>query len=278
MTLVHRPFHTPYLVCATQRSGSTLLCERLIQTGCAGVPQEYFEDLLDTGLPRAPRAYFHGFEHRDWPARLSPSGQPGAHGGERPHRGPAYAEHLAWAFAQGTTPNGVFGAKMMWSYLGDFLAYARHVPGLQPNLWDVFGDRLQFVWVRRRDRVRQAVSMWRAAQTARWRRAADDEGRARTLRYEEEAIGHLYDMFGAHDFAWGRWFAEKGAQPLELFYEDFAADQEPAVRAVFDLIGVDAPLRLETPPSLRKQSDHLSEEFIERFTADRGLSTAARRR
>ena len=34
-----------YLVCATQRSGSTLLCELLKGTEVAGVPDEYFEEL-----------------------------------------------------------------------------------------------------------------------------------------------------------------------------------------------------------------------------------------
>ena len=56
--------HTPrvdgvsYLVCATQRSGSTLLCELLKGTEVAGVPDEFFEALRSTGLPRQPRQYF----------------------------------------------------------------------------------------------------------------------------------------------------------------------------------------------------------------------------
>ena len=47
-----------YLVCATQRSGSTLLCELLRATEVAGVPDEYFETLRETGLARQPRQYF----------------------------------------------------------------------------------------------------------------------------------------------------------------------------------------------------------------------------
>ena len=35
-----------YLVCATPRSGSTLLCEGLESTGVAGRPREYFEEGL----------------------------------------------------------------------------------------------------------------------------------------------------------------------------------------------------------------------------------------
>src|SRR5438309_7660353 len=49
---------TSYLVCATPRSGSTLLCEALQNTDIAGCPAEYFEALRQTGLPRRPKQYF----------------------------------------------------------------------------------------------------------------------------------------------------------------------------------------------------------------------------
>ena len=48
------PAHS-YLVCATERSGSTLLCELLAGTGVAGRPEEYFEFLSATGHVRQPR-------------------------------------------------------------------------------------------------------------------------------------------------------------------------------------------------------------------------------
>src|SRR3954469_18520556 len=47
-----------YLVCATPRSGSTLLCHLLDQTGIAGHPEEYFEALRHSGRPRRPHEYF----------------------------------------------------------------------------------------------------------------------------------------------------------------------------------------------------------------------------
>ena len=47
-----------YLVCATERSGSTLLCELLAGTGVAGRPEEFFEFLSATGRLRQPREYF----------------------------------------------------------------------------------------------------------------------------------------------------------------------------------------------------------------------------
>src|SRR3712207_78955 len=47
-----------YLICATPRSGSTLLCHALDGTGISGHPDEHFEVLLETGQPRQPRDYF----------------------------------------------------------------------------------------------------------------------------------------------------------------------------------------------------------------------------
>ena len=60
-----------YLVCATQRSGSTLLCELLRATDVAGVPDEYFERLRETGTPRQPRQYFEDPSVQDIAERLT---------------------------------------------------------------------------------------------------------------------------------------------------------------------------------------------------------------
>ena len=51
-----------YLVCATPRSGSTLVCHALEETGVAGRPEEYFEALRHSGRPRRPEEYFVGVE------------------------------------------------------------------------------------------------------------------------------------------------------------------------------------------------------------------------
>ena len=58
--MVRVPIHRSYLVCATPRSGSTLLCRSLGATGIAGKPEEYFERLRHSGLSREPREYFEG--------------------------------------------------------------------------------------------------------------------------------------------------------------------------------------------------------------------------
>ena len=51
-----------YLIASTPRSGSTLLCEALTNTGVAGRPEEYYQHRRKTGLPRRPREYFEDAE------------------------------------------------------------------------------------------------------------------------------------------------------------------------------------------------------------------------
>ena len=53
---------TSYLVCATPRSGSTLLCQGLKATGVAGRPEEYFEAIAATGRPPRPEDYLDGLD------------------------------------------------------------------------------------------------------------------------------------------------------------------------------------------------------------------------
>src|SRR4051812_48257017 len=105
-----------YLVCATERSGSTLLCELLGSTGIAGRPEEYFEYLAATGRARQPREYFPPDADPgilELLAPLEPPLEPGD-----------WEARLRDALERGTTPNGVFGSKMMWAYLPDFLGHA----------------------------------------------------------------------------------------------------------------------------------------------------------
>src|SRR4051812_35867023 len=140
-----------YLVCATQRSGSTLLCELLKGTEVAGVPEEFFEALRSTGLPRQPREYFEVDAISDAVAQL-PAIQIGVR--EKPGD---FEGWFTYAVQRGTSSNGVFGAKMMWNYFDDFRERVAELPGLGALTFnealDVVFPQLRIVFVRRRDKV-----------------------------------------------------------------------------------------------------------------------------
>jgi LPS sulfotransferase NodH len=254
---------TSYLVCATPRSGSTLLCETLRDTGVAGNPLEFFEAVPETGAPRRPCDYLQGLDDPEALALVADA---------PPHEPPPYsdlravgnyAEHLENVLRTGTTPNGVFGAKLMWAHLED-LGRTLGATDLHAVVDDVFG-RPRFVWVRRADTVRQAVSLWRAMQTQSWR--AENATATGEPRYSFTALRHLVELLEAHDVAWGRFFAAASAPVLELTYEDVDANLGGAVRRTLEHIGIEAA-DLDALPPLRRQADERSDAWADRYARD----------
>jgi trehalose 2-sulfotransferase len=117
-----------YLVCSIPRSGSSLLCELLSNTGLAGAPAEFF--------------------HPDKMAALKQRW-----GVETQH---GYVREL---LARKTSPNGVFGLKAHWG---------QYKPAFGEANPRVTFPRAQLLFITRSDRLRQAISWVRALQTLKW--------------------------------------------------------------------------------------------------------------
>jgi trehalose 2-sulfotransferase len=256
---------TAYLVCATQRSGSTLLCELLKGTDVAGVPDEYFEALRSTGLPRQPRQYFDDVELPEVVAGLAPF-DPG-----RPEEPGDFPGWFAYALGRGTTVNGVFGAKMMWNYFDDFRSRFTELPGLGGLTFnealDVVFPDLHIVFVRRRDKVAQAVSLWKAIQTQTWRTEVEHDPIPRTASYDYAALRHLLDELHRWDARWEDWFHATGREPIRVIYEDFVGARAATVGRVLDALGVDPPEPDGAGP-MRRQADELSRDWVDRFRVE----------
>jgi LPS sulfotransferase NodH len=278
-----------YLVCATPRSGSTLVCHALSETGVAGRPEEYFEALRHSGRPRRPEEYFLGVED---PSIRDHLGERGV-GSEPPPRSPlwsraAYDRYLEWAFEVGTTENGIFGAKLMWGYFGDFVSLLRNVPAyrdlaLAELLPTVFPD-LTFVRVVRANKLRQAVSLWKAVQTATWRevqasaKAAsvedDDAPPYRTfieehrpqLRFHYRAIAHLLEQLLVEEASWDAFFEHSGIKPVLVLYENFAADYETSTLRLLDRLELSPPDGFEFEPRMKRQSDKVNDDWVRRYS------------
>jgi LPS sulfotransferase NodH len=215
-----------YFVCATPRSGSSLLLGLLESTGVAGHPEAYF---------RPP----------DESAWASSWGLP---------PGYLYADFVRAARAAGSTPNGVFGAKLMWDALSQVVGSLDH-----------FG-RVAYVHLWREDAVAQAVSRVRAEQTGVWSHGQD--GSPDALRYDADAITAYLDEVSAENAAWQSWFAAQGVEPHRVRYEDLDADNVGVTAGILDFL----ELRAENPilPRHRRQADALTREWIERYLAGSG--------
>jgi LPS sulfotransferase NodH len=139
-----RPARSPgaaYVICATPRTGSYLLCDALARTGVAGRPTEHLSGT------------YQRFYEKRW------------------HTG-SYAEYLDRALAEGTTPNGVFGTKLHRHQLDHVV---RQVTGEKVSPPQVGAEVVRqllgeaaWVFLRRRDTVAQAISYTRSMQTDVW--------------------------------------------------------------------------------------------------------------
>ena len=254
--------HRSYLVCATPRSGSTLLCRALSQTGIAGRPEEYFEARRHTGRPPAPRDYFDDAVGIDIDALLGVDHpEPPAPDYSSLEGVEDYGDHIRATLERGTTDNGVFGAKIMWGHLPDFSALAGGEP---PEVFDRLFGPPRYVWVSRRDRVRQAVSLWKALQTQAW--AADDrDGPGHDPVYSFAAIDHLRRRIAAHDRAWTSFFDANSIEPLAITYEKVAADLPGMVRSVLQHLDLDPAAADGVSPPMERQADARSEEWVELY-------------
>jgi LPS sulfotransferase NodH len=177
----------------------------------------------------------------------------------------------------GTTPNGVFGAKLMWNQLADLHSLATELPelsGLAPHqLLETLFRSPRHVLVSRRDRVRQAVSLWRALQTRAWRlEHPDRQPRADALHYRFEGIRHLAQLLEQEDVEWRRFFREHDIEPFEVVYEeDLGARREHTVRSVLRHIGVEPAPGWRAPERIHRQADELSEAWVAAYHRDAGV-------
>jgi LPS sulfotransferase NodH len=260
-----------YLVCATQRSGSTLFCQLLKETGVAGRPEEFFEAMRDSGRPPHPSHFLEGLPRTGLGLRDDPRAPEAPDYSSLEGIGD-YREHLDRTFARGTTDNGVFGAKLMFNQLPELQALAGELPefaglGYGELLQRLF-DRPLYIWVSRGDKVRQAVSLWKALQTRSWRQdeTPDDVPEP---EYFFEGIDHLVRRFEAEDRGWQEFFSAHAIVPLSISYEDdLERDPDGTVRRALAWIGVTAPEGWTAGQPLARQADRTSDDWVAAYHRD----------
>jgi trehalose 2-sulfotransferase len=235
------------LICATPRTGSTLLCGLLDSSGVAGHPASYFN--------RETVAHYADA----W--RIA-----------RPQDGHIDSRFVQSALTAGRTPNGVFGGRIMAESLPELmggLALADPRPEVADlDLLSAHLGRLAFVHLRRRDVVAQAVSWARSEQTHFWHPGEDViPGGRDQPRYDEEQIGRLVDAIETWEGRWAAWFAANTVVPLEVTYEELAADPPGTARQVLDHLGLEVPPGRHLAIGHRRQADELNADWVRRFNS-----------
>ncbi len=229
-----------YLLCGTPRTGSTLLCSLLTSTGVAGRPESYFRDP----------------DQRAWAARFGVSV---ADDGSFDYRA-----FVASAVRAGSTPNGVFGARIMWGTMEVLVGGLRSCTGVERDLdvlIDAFGQ-LRLVHLQRGDVAGQAVSWARAEQTSYWQ---DGDVPAARPAFDYEQISELVHTIENHNAAWSAWFAAQGLQPQVVMYEDLVADPRGAVLDILGHLGLELPPGWRPKSIPRQQADEVNADWLRRY-------------
>ena len=217
------PPERTYLIASVPRAGSTYFSHVLWRTGCLGAPLEYLN--FEAAGP-------YGFARNSAPL-----------------------QHELWrsAIRRRCSPNGVFGLKAFPQQLEDLQQ------GNPALLADVLATILppdrprQVIYLRRRDRVAQTVSLARASLSGVWRKD-QEQASVEPPRYSQEALEAAERGIAFQESVWSNMFADLRIEPLSLWHEDVLADPDAAAQQVADHIGVsiDPDARVEAPPILKQ--------------------------
>lgn len=233
-----------YTIWFTQRTGSTLLCKALEATGMAGRPNEWLNRPGEAGL-----VAYYGVSD------------------------PAALQGHLWEI--GSTPNGVFGLKfgLYQPYFSQVIDTFRQFPGCpqvetpRAAIWEHAFPNHRHIFMTRRNKVRLAVSWWKAIVSQEWHRKTGEAPKPADLagEYRFEAIHHLFDECAMREAGTQEFFSEAGIIPLTIVYEDFIWDYEGTVRTVLDFLGLDSTGVDICPPYYARLADKVSEEWAQRF-------------
>jgi LPS sulfotransferase NodH len=133
---------------------------------------------------------------------------------------------------------------------------------------------------------RQAVSLWKAVQTATWReedarrdRPLDDwdesldsppyrsflQDHRPQLRFHYRAIEHLLEHLLVEEASWDAFFEHCGVRPTLILYENFASDPRTSTLSLLDRLGLPAPADVNVEPRMKRQSDGINDDWVQRF-------------
>lgn len=238
------------------RSGSTLLCDLLTQTGVAGHPNSFF----------CPQSIADFAAEWDVPAPTLESFD---------------QSYIETAIAHGSARTGCFGMRIMWQ---------NNIPGLLQRLVTLFPrcdsdlDRLHaafgplaFIHLSRQDRVAEAVSYAMAEQTGLWHRHADGTEMERIAPptepiYHFDQIQLFYQEVNEGHAQWDTWFADQGIKPLRVIYEDLAHDPLGAMRTILRFLDLDPAAADGITPGTARMADARNADWAARFRTEAGLA------
>ena len=219
-----------YLICSTQRSGSSYLSHLLRATGELGRPGELF------GKGEKSLKKFAA-KHRVEPSEL------------------AVAKFVSEKWR---STNGVFGLKMHYH---QYLTFCANV-----ELRELFGG-MNYLYVDRKDVVMQAVSLYKARNSGAWSSSHKSQN---DVSYDYGGIMSCLNFLNEEKAKWEAFFSVTGVRLLRVYYEALEECPDIQVRQVYKYLGLPntGGEALFFDVTTQKQRDEESYKWADRFCRD----------
>jgi len=246
------PAETALIICATPRSGSTMLCDLMKATGVCGAPESWFR-------------------HESIDHFITDFGM------TTPRDAPSFdADYLTAAVRAGRNGSDTFGLRLMWPTvpeLSDWLG--RLFPGLENDAARyerAFGPA-HYIFLSRRDHVAQAVSRLKAEQSGLWHRNGDGSERERVGPhrapvYDRTALARYVEESVDANRGWEDWFVQNGISSFRLAYENLVANPETMLQELLAATGRDPSRAAGVAPATAMLADEESQAWVTRFRAE----------
>lgn len=238
-----------YIIWFSQRTGSTLLCKGLRDTGIAGNPSEWL--YINNSLNFLTHYQVNN-----------------------------YAELQDKIWQLGSTYNSVFGLKYSiyephFSAVVDILKRfptCNSKSNKSGEIWNQAFPNLKHIFMTRRNKIRLAVSWWKAIKTGEWHREIGTKPTSANIqnKYNYNAINHLFAECCMREAAMQDFFTEGEIIPLTIVYEDFVLSYRETIQKIIDYLEIPNANRVKIAfPLEEKLADEVSENWVQRFRKER---------
>lgn len=237
-----------YRIWFTPRNGSTLLCKGLESTGIAGKPGEFLTLFdKDSLCEQHEVSTYEALKNKFWEL--------------------------------GMTPNGVFGIKHSFftsrsnKNFREILDLRNQGEDLMMNraiVWNDIFPNCKHIFLTRRNKVRQAVSWWKAINDGVWHIEKGEKSNNLFVeeKYNFDALSHLFKEAILIECAMQEYFKKYNIIPLNIVYEDYIEDFEGTIGQIIDFLEIEEREYAVGEKFYQPTADENSEKWVQRFRKD----------
>ncbi len=224
-----------YAIVTTPRSGSTFLCDLLQKSNLAGYPAEHLR------RPAEVLARYCQFD---------------------------YIRYMKILMTRRVTPNKVFGTKLISHFL---INYREEGLGFDSFFKTYFN---KIIYLQRRDKVAQAISLYLAKTTGIWHIFNDEIREQYNFKISQihadqcqvEEIKSLYDFLVRQENFIESFLQDHNIVPLRIDYENLVKSKEKYLNDVFDYLELNTDgYEYENSTGMKKTKSPLTTQLIQKL-------------